>query len=92
MHLEDIRIFVTIVNMGSFTAAAEHLQLSKQYVSRRMAALERKISARLLVRNTGSCQLPIQDKFFHHAKRILEELYEAEQNILARQQKLAGSF
>ena len=93
MHLEDIRIFVTIVNMGSFTAAAEHLQLSKQYVSRRMAALERKISARLLVRNTR--KLSVTDTgqvFFHHAKRILEELYEAEQNILARQQKLAGSF
>lgn len=86
MHLEDIRIFVTFVNMGSFTAAAEHLQLSKQYVSRRMAALERKISARLLVRNTR--KLSVTDTgqvFFHHAKRILEEFYETEQNILARQ-------
>lgn len=93
MHLEDIRIFVTIVNMGSFTAAAEHLSLSKQFVSRRMAALEKKVSARLLVRNTR--KLSVTDTgqaFFHHARRILEEVHEAEQVISARQQKLAGSF
>lgn len=75
MHLEDIRIFVTIVNMGSFTAAAEHLSLSKQFVSRRMAALEKKVSARLLVRNTR--KLSVTDTgqaFFHHARRILEEV------------------
>lgn len=30
--------------------------------------------------------------FFHHARRILEEVHEAEQVISARQQKLAGSF
>lgn len=93
MQLEDIRIFVTIVNMGSFTAAAEHLQLSKQYVSRRMAALEKKVAARLLVRNTR--KLSVTDTgqvFFHHAQRILEEVQEAEQVISARQQKLTGSY
>lgn len=93
MQLEDIRIFVTIVNMGSFTAAAEHLRLSKQYVSRRVAALEKKVSARLLVRNTR--KLSVTDTgqvFFHHAQRILEEVHEAEQVISARQQKLSGSF
>lgn len=93
MQLEDIRIFVTIVNMGSFTAAAEHLQLSKQYVSRRMAALEKKVAARLLVRNTR--KLSVTDTgqvFFHHAQRILEEVHEAEQVISARQQKLTGSY
>ncbi len=93
MQLEDIRIFVTIVNMGSFTAAAEHLQLSKQFVSRRMAALEKQVAARLLVRNTR--KLSVTDTgqvFFHHAQRILEEVHEAEQVISARQQKLTGSF
>ena len=93
MQLDDIRIFVTIVNMGSFTAAAEHLQLSKQFVSRRMAALEKKVAARLLVRNTR--KLSVTDTgqvFFHHAQRILDEVHEAEQVISARQQKLTGSF
>ncbi|HCI6753680.1 TPA: LysR family transcriptional regulator [Klebsiella quasipneumoniae subsp. quasipneumoniae] len=93
MHLEDIRIFVTIVNMGSFTAAAEHLSLSKQFVSRRMAALEKKISARLLVRNTRKLSVTdIGQAFFHHALRILEEVHEAEEVISTRQQKLAGAF
>lgn len=52
MTLDDMRIFVTIVNTGSFTSAAERLMLSKQFVSRRVAALETGLSAQLLVRNT----------------------------------------
>ena len=93
MQLDDIRIFVAIVNTGSFTAAAEQLQLSKQFVSRRMAALEKKVAARLLVRNTR--KLSVTDTgqvFFHHAQRILDEVHEAEQVISTRQQKLTGSF
>lgn len=93
MQLEDIRIFVTIVNMGSFTAAAEHLQLSKQYVSRRMAALEKKVSARLLVRNTRKLSVTDTGRvFFHHARRIMDEVNEAEQVLSDRQQKLTGSY
>lgn len=92
MHLEDIRIFVTIVNMGSFTAAAEHLSLSKQFVSRRMAALEKKFQPDYWCEIPESCPLRIPGRLFHHARRILEEVHEAEQVISARQQKLAGSF
>ena len=52
MQIEDLRIFLAVVNAGSFTAAAEQLLLSKQYVSRRMAALEASLGARLVSRNT----------------------------------------
>ena len=35
MELNDLRIFVATVDAGSFTAAADQLMLSKQFVSRR---------------------------------------------------------
>jgi len=52
MQIEDLRIFITVIKAGNFTAAAEQLLLSKQYVSRRMAALEASLGVRLLIRNT----------------------------------------
>src|SRR3546814_9690814 len=51
-HLEDMRLFVQTVDSASFTAAAEKLGLSKQFVSKRLAALEARLGVRLLIRTT----------------------------------------
>ena len=93
MNLEDVRVFVTIVRMGSFTAAAEQLMLSKQYVSRRVAALEEALSVRLLVRNTR--KLSVTDTgqdFYIYGSRILDSVFEAEQVISLHRKGLYGSF
>lgn len=93
MTLEDMRIFITIVNTGSFTAAADRLMLSKQYVSRRVAMLESRLSARLLVRNTRNLSVTdIGQVFFRHASRILDEVRQAEEAISLRQSRLVGNF
>ncbi|WP_337264994.1 MULTISPECIES: LysR family transcriptional regulator [unclassified Serratia (in: enterobacteria)] len=93
MNFEDIHIFTTIVHAGSLTAAAEQLNLSKQFVSRRLAILEKSLSARLLVRNTR--RLSVTDigmVFFHQAQRVLDEVHTANQVISRYQKKLVGSF
>lgn len=93
MTLDDMRIFVTIVNTGSFTSAAERLMLSKQFVSRRVAALETGLSAQLLVRNTRRLSVTdVGQVFFQHASRILDEVRQAEEAISLRQSQLVGSF
>ena len=51
-QLEDMRIFVGVLDSRSFTAAADALGLSKQFVSRRVAALEERLGVRLLNRST----------------------------------------
>ena len=51
-QLEDMQLFVSVLEQGSFTAAAEVLGLSKQFVSRRVAALEARLGVRLLNRST----------------------------------------
>lgn len=93
MQIEDLRIFLAVVNAGSFTAAAEQLLLSKQYVSRRMAALEASLGARLVSRNTR--KLSITDSglvFARHAQRILDDIQEAEQAVTERRHDLHGAF
>ncbi|RQS26466.1 MULTISPECIES: LysR family transcriptional regulator [unclassified Burkholderia] len=42
MQVDDFRMFLATVRAGSFTGAAEQLLVSKQFVSRRMAELEKK--------------------------------------------------
>lgn len=93
MQTEDLRIYVAVIHAGNFTAAAEQLMLSKQYVSRRMAALEASLGSQLLIRNTRKLSVTETGMLFlSHAQRILDDIHEAEQAMSTRRQALHGTF
>jgi DNA-binding transcriptional LysR family regulator len=52
-----MRVFVTVVDLGSQSAAAEHLDLSRPVVSRYLAELEDWVGARLMHRTTRKLSL-----------------------------------
>ncbi|CRM45267.1 D-malate degradation protein R [Pseudomonas sp. 24 E 1] len=52
-----MRVFVTVVDLGSQSAAADHLDLSRPVVSRYLAELEDWVGARLLHRTTRKLSL-----------------------------------
>lgn len=52
-----MRVFVTVVDLGSQSAAADHLDLSRPVVSRYLAELEGWVGARLLHRTTRKLSL-----------------------------------
>lgn len=84
-QLEDMRIFAEAVDAQSFTAAADRLGLSKQFVSKRIAALEKRLGARLLVRSTRHLHATDLGLAYHeHARRILEEVDAVEQLVASR--------
>jgi DNA-binding transcriptional LysR family regulator len=85
MQLDDMRIFVAAVDAHNFTAAANRLSLSKQFVSRRVMALEEALGVRLLVRNTRKLAVTeLGEEFYERAKRILGEVESAEQAMSLR--------
>lgn len=85
MQLDDMRIFVATVDAHNFTAAAKRLALSKQFVSRRVMALEEALGVPLLVRNTRKLAVTdLGQEFYERAKRILGEVEDAEQAMLLR--------
>ena len=81
-QLEDMQIFVSTVDAQSFTAAADKLGLSKQFISRRIMALEDRLGARLLIRTTR--RLSVTDTgraYYERALKIIDEVNDAEQLV-----------
>jgi DNA-binding transcriptional LysR family regulator len=79
---EDMRLFVQVMDSRSFTAAAEQLGLSKQYVSRRLMQLEGRLGARLLNRSTRRLDVTaLGQSYYEAAVRLLAEVEQVEQGI-----------
>lgn len=57
MTLEQLKIFVKVVQAGSFTKAADLLQTQKSYASRVVAALEAELGVKLLERTTRTLSI-----------------------------------
>jgi DNA-binding transcriptional LysR family regulator len=91
MRLEGIEAFVTVVDAGSFSAAAERLGIAKSMVSRRVGELESRLGAQLLHRTTRRLSLTESGRdFYERATRLLIDLDEAEQSVVSGQAALRG--
>ncbi|MBO4428091.1 MAG: LysR family transcriptional regulator [Bacteroidales bacterium] len=72
--LEDkrLRIFVTAVECGNFTAAARLLQITQPAVTQNIADLERELGAKLLERGRSGISLTEKGELFYgYARQIL---------------------
>lgn len=79
-RLEAMNVFVTIVERGSLSAAAEHLDLSRTKVTRYLGELEKWMDTRLLHRTTRSLSLTSAGK----------ETLEIARELLALEESLSG--
>jgi DNA-binding transcriptional LysR family regulator len=70
--------FVRVIDTGSFSAAARHMQIGQPAVSKAIAQLEDWLGVRLLLRSTrGLTPTEAGQNFYVRAKRSLEEAEEA---------------
>ncbi|MBB6123382.1 LysR family transcriptional regulator [Sphingobium subterraneum] len=60
VNLEDLQTFLAVTDLGSFSRAAEQLNLSQPAISNRIRRLEEKIRTRLLNRTTRRVELTPQ--------------------------------
>jgi DNA-binding transcriptional LysR family regulator len=71
--------FISVIEAGSFSAAARRLNVGQPAVSKSIAQLEAKLGVRLLLRSTrGLTPTEAGQQFYERAKRALEEADEAE--------------
>lgn len=86
-----MRVFVGVVDAGSFVGAAEALNLSKTAVSRQVAELEASLGARLLHRTTRKLSLTSAGQTFHvRCKTLLADLAQYEGEVAAHAVQATG--
>lgn len=83
--------FVRVVESGSFSAVARELNATQSAISKKVAALEADLGAKLLTRTTRSLALTEEGaRYFEQARRLLAEVAEAETAVRSGGQELAG--
>lgn len=73
MDFRQLQSFTTVVELGSFTKAAEKLEISQPTISTHIRALEEELNVRLILRTTKSIDItPKGRELFEYASKILE--------------------
>ena len=74
-QLEDMAMFVRIVEAGSITKAAEQLNIAKSAVSRRLKELETRLGSQLISRTTRQSSLTqAGEQYYQKVYHILSEV------------------
>lgn len=90
-RFDELQVFVAVVEAGSFTAAADRLDIAKSAVSRRVSALEERLGVQLLRRTTRRLNLTeTGQSFYEQSARILADLDEAEAAATQEHGELRG--
>ncbi|MCT8173877.1 LysR family transcriptional regulator [Variovorax sp. CY25R-8] len=81
-RLQSMQIFARVVEMHSFTRAADSLVLPKSRVTRAVKDLEKFLGARLLQRTTRHISLtPEGTLYYDHCRRLLAEIEAVESSF-----------
>jgi DNA-binding transcriptional LysR family regulator len=92
-RLRAMRLFVSVVQARSYTAAARQSGLSRPHVSKQIKELEDSLGTRLLNRTTRQVRpTELGQAYFERCVRILGELDEAEFELGARQGEPRGTL
>ena len=90
-RIDAMRAFVAVVTEGSFSNAANTLQLSPQLVSKYVSKLEEQLNTRLLNRTTRKVSLTeAGSHYFGHAQQILLSIDDMESKLGGLQQNPKG--
>jgi len=90
-HWLNLHSFVKVVEAGSFTRAAERLEVSKSHLSKRVSQLEQQLGTQLLVRTTRQMKPTDQgQQLYLTCAHLFSELDSAMQSAASPDLNLAG--
>lgn len=73
--IEYLNIFIQVVEQGSFTKAADILQIHRPTVSKAIQQIEDDLGVKLIHRTTRKLSITAEgDEFYHHARHVLAEV------------------
>ncbi|WP_306545046.1 LysR family transcriptional regulator [Malikia spinosa] len=89
--VSDLAFFVVLARQPSLAAAAQEMGITPPNVSRRLAALERRLGLRLLNRTTRRLSLTAEgQRYLDEGERILQDLEGLEQALTAGRETPRG--
>ena len=92
-QFSTLRLFISVVDTGSFSAAGELLGISTSVVSRGIAALEAELGIRLLKRSTRRVELTEAGSLYlARVRGLLTELEETNKSLKQPNTPAAGRF
>src|SRR3954452_23706629 len=92
-RLDAMAVFVAVADSRGFAQAARQLSLSPSAVTRMVAALEERLSTRLLQRTTRSVKLTDAGaRYLAQARIILTQVREPEESARADRSEPTGRF
>ena len=88
-----LRLFIRVVETGSFSKASTDLGITQPTATKHVAALERRLGARLLHRSTrGVTPTEVGAAYYDKCKLIARELEEADSLAALMQSRVQGSL
>jgi len=90
-RIAAMKVFVRVVETGSFSAIARENATTQSSVSKQVAALEAHLGAKLLSRSTRALSLTEQGEvFFPEARRLVSDFESAQGRLRSGQARLTG--
>ncbi len=90
-RFDDLSTFLTVVEAGGITAAANHLNLAKSVVSKRISALEAALDVELLVRSSRAVRPTEHGQALYDRMRpLIHEMGQAAERISSGAGSLTG--
>ena len=92
-QLENMQVFVRIVEAGNITKAAEQLNLAKSAVSKRLGDLETRLGSKLINRTTRTSSLTdAGNQYYQRVKLLIGEVNSLNGDMACKTQVLSGSL
>ncbi|MCX7207795.1 MAG: LysR family transcriptional regulator [Proteobacteria bacterium] len=89
--LDDLALFVCIVEAGSLSAAAKKMDLPPATLTRRLQKLEQKLGCRLLNRSARRMQVSSEgQQYYEQCRPLLQALQQATQALDTTQHSVSG--
>ncbi len=92
-QLEDMYIFLRVVETGSITKAAEQMNIAKSAVSKRLSLLEQKLGIKLINRTTRKSSITeAGQRYYQRSKLIVDEVDELNSQTSSSKRALEGTI
>jgi len=93
IKLDDLQVFVQVVQAGSFSRAARQYDMTPAFVSNSVSRLERELDVRLFVRTTRSLRLSEEgERYLPHAQTAIEAIFTGDQALATGRCEMVGTL